>query len=118
MSHRKLKLDELQVESFPTTNERVAEPGTVFGQAEAALLTQGTTCKGATCEGKTCEYQTCAGPSCQNTFCYASCGDTCALTCAGDLTCGLTCGISCNGGGTCPSGGWICCAITTPDDIA
>lgn len=110
---RKLRLDDLQIESFHTTSQPVADPGTVYAQAaEAALLTQGTTCQGATCQGRTCDYQTCAGPSCQNTFCYASCGNTCAFSCPNDPTCGITCGASCDLA-TCPSGGgWVCCAET------
>src|SRR3982751_4448141 len=80
MSHRKLKLEDLAVESFHTTGDARPASGTVMGHAEApALDTQGTTCQGATCEGNTCGYATCAGPSCAETFCYRTCGATCGV---------------------------------------
>ena len=66
---RKLKLEDLSVDSFATTAP-VKAKGTVFG------------------EQCTCPTQ-CTCPGCPT--CDASCNGTCAATCNG------TCGASCNG---------------------
>ena len=112
MIRNKLKLDELQVESFHVLPDGEYERGTVLAnEAEAVLETAGTTCQGATCKGDTCEYQTCAGPSCQNTFCYRTCGYTCGGSCPNDITCGGSCGPTCY---TC----WTLCNYPCTYDIA
>jgi hypothetical protein len=83
----KLRLDDLQVDTFQTTpvpNEK----GTVFGEQ--------CTCPGV----NTCDA-TCAGPTC-NASCQASCVDnTCAIDVYG--TCGLSCPGTCYD--TCPCTG-------------
>ena len=86
----KLQLDELTVDSFPTTaTER--EKGTVFG--EQCTCYTNCTCPGcptcdATCAA-TCPY-TCDDNSCGDTCntCAASCYDSC-VTCVGPR-CGYT----------------------------
>ena len=75
----KLKLDDLQVDTFQTMP--VEKPkGTVFGEQ-------------CTC------YTQCTCPGCPT--CYASCNGTCDASCNG--TCGASCGATCDYscGGTC-----------------
>ena len=94
MKKLKLRLDDLQVDSFQTTMVR-KEKGTVFGE-QCTCRTQ-CTCPGcptcdASCNG-TC------GASCNGTCdasCYGTCGDTC--DCVSNDTCYDTCAGSC---GTC-----------------
>jgi hypothetical protein len=85
----KLSLEELQIDSFATT-EVPREKGTVFGEQ----CTCHTAC---TCPGcPTCDA------SCNGTCgdsCYGSCGDSCYLSCGG--TCGASCEASCDGGYSC-----------------
>jgi hypothetical protein len=75
MNKLKLRLDDLQVDTFQTTSLQ-KEKGTVFGEQ-------------CTC------YTNCTCPGCPT--CYASCNGTCDASCNG--TCGVSCDASC--GGTC-----------------
>jgi len=90
----KLKLDDLQVDTFQTTS--VQKPsGTVFGE-------QCTCYTNCTCPGCPTCYASCNG-SC-DASCNGTCGASCDATCGGtcDWTCDNTCGDSC-GGATCPT---------------
>ncbi len=78
----KLKLDDLQVDTFQTTTVR-NEKGTVFGE-QCTCRTQ-CTCPGC----PTCDA------SC-NGSCDASCNGTCDASCNG--TCGDTCDYTCDCG--------------------
>jgi hypothetical protein len=69
----KLKLDDLQVDTFQTTAAQ-KQKGTVFGEQ-------------CTC------YTQCTCPGCPT--CYASCNGSCDASCNG--TCGATCDESCYG---------------------
>jgi hypothetical protein len=85
---KKLRLDDLAVESFNTC-ELPREKGTVVGEQLCTCPTN-CTCPGcptcaATC-AYTCDDQTC--PQCP------SCADTCAYTCD-DLSCAESCGGTC-----------------------
>ncbi len=84
---KKLRLDDLSVESFDTTTVK-KEKGTVFGE-QCTCYTQ-CTCPGCpTCDNTcayTCDDQTC--PACPT--CAASCNGTCD-----GATCYDTCGASC-----------------------
>ena len=87
MERLTLRLDDLAVDSFPTTAPAAAR-GTVFGE-------QCTCYTNCTCPG--C-------PTCDDT-CAETCGDscgpsTCAQTC-GEATFDRTCLMSCNGYDTC-----------------
>jgi hypothetical protein len=86
MQKLKLRLDDLQVDTFQTTAPR-REKGTVFGE-QCTCYTQ-CTCPGC----PTCDA------SCNGT-CNASCNGTCDDTCGatGNDTCYDTCAASC---GTC-----------------
>ncbi|HEX8696165.1 MAG TPA: hypothetical protein VF746_27355 [Longimicrobium sp.] len=97
MQPRKLRLDDLQVESFHVLPEAPGQRGTVAAQ-EAAT---------ATLEAP----YTCYDPTCRRQYtCYVSCGGscvscTCENTCEGRFTCdfaceetgGITCDLSCDG---------------------
>ena len=76
MQKLKLRLEDLQVDTFRTTTVR-KEKGTVFG------------------EQCTCQTQ-CTCPGCPT--CYASCNGTCDASCNGSCaaTCDGTCGATCN----------------------
>ena len=75
----KLRLDDLQVDTFQTTSAP-KQKGTVFGE-QCTCYTQ-CTCPGC--------------PSCANyATCDASCNGTCGASCNG--TCGATCDASCYG---------------------
>ena len=95
MNKLKLKLDDLQVDTFQTTPAS-KEKGTVFGEQ----CTCWTQCGQNTCPGcPTCDA-TCNGTcnaSCNGTCasCGASCGGSCDWTC--DWTCDYSCGDSCDG---------------------
>jgi hypothetical protein len=86
MPKLKLRLDDLQVDTFQTTTVR-KEKGTVFGE-QCTCHTQ------CTCPGCPTCYASCNGT------CDASCNGTCATTCGcneatnGD-TCYDTCAVSC-----------------------
>ena len=69
----KLRLDDLQVDTFQTTSVQ-KQKGTVFGEQ-------------CTC------YTQCTCPGCPT--CDASCNGTCGASCNG--TCGATCDASCYG---------------------
>jgi hypothetical protein len=88
MNKLKLKLEDLQIDSFSTTPVK-KEKGTVYG--EQCTCPTACTCPGC----PTCDA------SCNGT-CAASCNGTCDASCDG--TCGdtvdLSCGDSCNG--ACP----------------
>jgi hypothetical protein len=94
----KLRLEDLQIDSFTTTQVR-KEKGTVYG--EQCTCHTACTCPGcptcdASCNG------TCGG-SCNGT-CDASCNGTCGGASCGascDYSCGGTCDVSCDGGHTC-----------------
>ncbi len=86
----KLKLDDLQVDTFQTMPLQKAK-GTVFGEQ-------------CTC------YTQCTCPGCPT--CYASCNGSCDVSCNGtcDASCNGTCDFFCNGtyemscnGYTCPT---------------
>ena len=80
MSKLKLRLDDLQVDTFSTTAAR-KEKGTVFGE-------QCTCWTNCTCPGcPTCDA------SCNGT-CDNTCAHTCAYTCD-DASCAGTCGFTC-----------------------
>jgi hypothetical protein len=96
MNKLKLRLEDLQIDSFSTTQVR-KEKGTVYGE----LCTCYTQC---TCPGCPTCYASCNGTcdaSCNGT-CDASCDGTCGGTGAAscDFTC-ATCFQSCDGGYTC-----------------
>jgi hypothetical protein len=85
MNKLKLKLDDLQVDTFQTTSAQ-KQKGTVFGEQ----CTCWTQCGQNTCPGcPTCDA------SCNGTCasCAASCNGTCGASC--DYSCGATCGASC-----------------------
>jgi hypothetical protein len=90
----RLKLDDLQVDTFQTTSTE-KQKGTVFGE-QCTCYTQ-CTCPGC----PTCDA------SC-NGSCDASCNGTCAATCNAscngtcDYTCDYSCGYTCDGQ-TCPT---------------
>jgi hypothetical protein len=93
MNKLKLRLDDLQVDTFQTTSMR-KEKGTVYGRQEwtyDVMVCQDTW------HGSSCEV------SCFSN-CDASCYDTCAVSCNGscDWTCAASCGASCDGY-TCPT---------------
>jgi hypothetical protein len=94
MKKLKLRLDDLQVDTFQTTSAP-KQKGTVFGE-QCTCYTQ-CTCPGcptcdASCNG-TCDA------SCNGT-CDASCNGTCGDTC--EYTCDYSCGYTCDGQ-TCPT---------------
>ena len=80
MSQRKLRLEELKVDSFEVLPETQKERGTVQGNA-AITVTQGL----YTCFDFTCRYNyTCAfscGGTCNQFTCGNSCQGTCGITC-------------------------------------
>ena len=86
MKKLRLRLEDLRIDSFTTTQVR-REKGTVYG------------------EQCTCHTQ-CTCPGCPT--CYASCNGSCDASCNGTCgaSCNGTCDASCNGG--CGSGGWTC----------
>jgi hypothetical protein len=94
MHKLRLKLEDLQIDSFSTTPVK-KEKGTVYG--EQCTCPTACTCPGcptcdASCNG-TC------GASCNGT-CDASCNDfTCGDTCNCEtvMSCGDTCGYTCPG---------------------
>ena len=79
MNKLKLKLDDLQVDTFQTTAPQKAK-GTVFGE-QCTCYTQ------CTCPGCPTCYQSCNG-SCE-VSCNGSCQATCDVSCYG--SCGYTC---------------------------
>jgi hypothetical protein len=91
MNKLKLRLDDLQVDTFQTTSVK-KQKGTVFGE-------QCTCYTNCTCPGCPTCYASCNGT------CDASCNGTCGVSCNG--TCGDTCDVSCNGtcDDTCNCGG-------------
>ncbi len=92
----KLRLEDLEVESFETAPEGDPTPqGTVF-----AYISPGP---GNTCDAG-CTNSTCGGTTCQAT-CVSTCNQTCPPTCH---TCAGTCGPTCQ---TC--GG--ACGVTCPE---
>jgi hypothetical protein len=94
MNKLKLRLDDLQIDSFDTTAPQKAK-GTVFGE-QCTCYTQ------CTCPGCPTCYASCNGS------CDASCNGTCAATCDAscngtcDYTCDYSCGYTCDGQ-TCPT---------------
>ena len=84
---KKLRLDDLSVESFDTTTVK-KEKGTVFGEQCTCYTV--CTCPGCpTCDATcayTCDDQTC--PACP------TCANTCAYTCD-DYSCAESCGGTC-----------------------
>jgi hypothetical protein len=103
MNKLRLRLDDLQVDTFQTTPAQ-KEKGTVFG--EQCTCYSECTCPGcptcdASCNG-TCEADTGCGPTC-NASCRASCVDN---TCAIDYgSCGLSCPNTCYETCICAGGG-------------
>jgi hypothetical protein len=105
----KLKLEDLQIDSFSTTTPE-KNKGTVFGEQ----CTCWTQCGQNTCPGcPTCDAScngTC-GASCNT--CGASCGGTCDNTCVDcgtwDISCGgYSCDPTCAGWATYPDRGHMC----------
>ena len=101
----KLRLDDLQIDSFHTTAPERPK-GTVFGE-QCTCYTQ-CTCPGcptcaASCNG-TCDAS-CNG-TCGGASCGASCYGTCDWTC--DYTCGDTCYYTCPGYATSPGPEYPC----------
>ena len=84
MNKFKLKLDDLQVDTFQTTTAP-REKGTVFGE-------QCTCYTNCTCPGCPTCYESCNGT------CDASCNGSCAVTCDASCygTCDWTCDYTCN----------------------
>ena len=80
----KLKLEDLQVDTFSTT-EAQKQKGTVFGE-QCTCWTQ-------------CGQNTCPGcPTC-DASCNGTCGATCEASCNGtcnEATCAYTCAADCN----------------------
>jgi hypothetical protein len=77
MNKLKLRLDDLQVDTFQTTSVS-KQKGTVLGEQQCTCYTA-------------CGQNTCPGcPTCD-----ASCNGTCGASCNG--TCGATCDASCYG---------------------
>jgi hypothetical protein len=74
---KKLKLDDLAVESFDTTAARPKEKGTVMGEQDPCTCPTNCTCPGCPTCGATCPA------TCAYTCDDASCLDTCEGTCAG-----------------------------------
>jgi hypothetical protein len=105
MQKLKLRLEDLQVDTFRTTAAQ-REKGTVYG--EQCTCPTACTCPGCpTCDascngtcGATCDA------SCNGT-CEASCNDTCYDTCAGSC---ISCRFSCDDMYTCVNGvyGMVC----------
>lgn len=80
---KKLRLDDLAVDSFDTTAVKHKERGTVVGEQQCTCYTA-CTCPGCptcdatcanTCDDATC-LQSCNG-TCQEWTCQESCGGTC-----------------------------------------
>jgi hypothetical protein len=94
LNQLKLRLDDLQVDTFQTTSAP-KQKGTVFGE-QCTCYTQ-------------CGQNTCPGcPTC-DASCNGSCGASCNGTC--DASCNGTCDDICNGtGGT--GGGFSECDYT------
>jgi hypothetical protein len=95
MNKLKLKLEDLQIDSFSTTTVK-KEKGTVYG--EQCTCPTACTCPGCpTCDascngtcGGTCDAScngTC-GDTCDCETSYASCLDSCGYTCSGYATFG------------------------------
>ncbi|HEX5872943.1 MAG TPA: hypothetical protein VFY65_21070 [Longimicrobium sp.] len=75
----KLKLDELEVDSFDTTADPEERHGTVFGEQQCTCHTN-CTCPGC--------------PSCAWLSCQTNCA-TCDPTCGGNQTCWDSCDAIC-----------------------
>jgi hypothetical protein len=73
---KKLRMDDLAVESFDTTALRRNDKGTVFGEQQCTCWT------------------VCTCPGCNT--CDATCPDTCAYTCD-DASCAASCDGTCAG---------------------
>lgn len=116
---RKLKLEDLAVESFATTKSATDGKGTVRGNqvrvtvhtwpAHISCNLSGCGTGGETWEG-TCNNQNtcCGGGTCNEHTCY----DTCQASCEAN-TCAVTCHCSnddpaCNGGNTTVNTGQYC----------
>jgi len=86
---RKLRLDDLAVESFATTRESGERRGTVRGLDGTYPPSPGQSYP----ECYT-GHLTCITPA----TCEVSCGDTCAISCNGScqITCNDTCDVSCS----------------------
>jgi hypothetical protein len=98
MHKLKLRLEDLRIDSFTTTQVR-KEKGTVYGE-QCTCHTQ------CTCPGCPTCYASCNGScdaSCNGTCGGASCGYSC------DYSCGGTCDATCGGGSTCDPtcAGWV-----------
>lgn len=89
MQQRKLKLEQLEVESFEVLPEAPKGRGTVQGREFARTRFGGDTCAG-TCY----DYDTC-GISCPGGSCYPTC-ETCEETCRGQDTCDPSCMGTCD----------------------
>jgi hypothetical protein len=98
MKKLRLRLDDLRIDSFQTTQAEQPE-GTVFGE-QCTCHTQ-CTCPGcptcyASCNG-TCDASCNGSCNCSGDTCNASCFGTCEETC--DNSCGGTCGYTSPGPG-------------------
>lgn len=88
---KKLKLDDLAVESFDTTANAEAERGTVHGEQQCTCQTV-CSCPGC----PTCGWDSCMTNcnTCQES-CYGSCIWSCEETCGGRDTCWDSCNTAC-----------------------
>jgi hypothetical protein len=95
-----LKLDDLRVDTFDTTDPR-GERGTVVGQQQCTCdVTCPFTCADGTCGGI---YDTTCNCTVGGHSCAGTCGATCPFTCA-DGTCGGIYDTTCN----CTVNGYSC----------
>ena len=95
---KKLKLDDLAVESFDTTPAPHTERGTVFGEQGPCTCYTNCTCP----QCPTCGYASCMTNcnTCVPESCWGTCDASCEYgTCLGHQTCGggQTCWDSCDG---------------------
>ncbi|HEX8904020.1 MAG TPA: hypothetical protein VF771_04220 [Longimicrobiaceae bacterium] len=102
MGKKKLRIDDLRVESFHVLPGEAPARGTVEGRE---IILSAYNCSGTCLYVNTCKIS-CPEGTCIVTACAATC-DTCADTCD---TCDRTCAVSCEG--TCDT-----CLCTYPLDF-
>ena len=109
MNKLRLKLEDLQIDSFTTTSVK-KEKGTVYG--EQCTCPTACTCPGcptcdASCNGTCGTCDASCGGTC-DASCNGSCGDTCA-GCTWDASCGgNSCNYTCEGFATYAGGRYDC----------
>jgi len=105
MTQHKLRLDDLQVESFQVLPAAPRERGTVQGHI---VLTAYAGCS------RTCIYKDTCAISCRTCYGQLTCNDSCLCDTTPQLTCGASCGgtcltaCGCSGDIFCPEGSAGC----------